>query len=90
MTQVIIDGIRYLPEKNKNIKTAPFRELISDARKRKNETLQQAADHIGTDKGHLWCMEDGRTVPGLYLLQKILKHYGTSFEEIQSLKELGE
>ena len=82
MSEVYIDGIRYLPQRDKASIQVPFDELILYTRRLKNETLQQAADGIGTTKSHLWTLENGGSMPRLPMLSKVLKYYGLSFDEI--------
>ena len=80
--EVIIDNIRYLRQRKPSTKSKPFHKLIIEARKNKRETLQQVAVSIGTTKSYLWELEDGRSLPGLGMLQRLLSYYGLSFDEI--------
>jgi len=80
--EVIINGIRYLPERSDGKSKKPFHELICAAREAKQETLEEASKEIGMAKSHLWALENGNTIPRLPMVQKILKYYGLSFDEI--------
>lgn len=80
--EVIINGIRYLPERGDEKSRRPFDELICAAREAKQETLEEASKGIGMAKSHLWALENGNTIPRLQMVQKILKYYGLSFDEI--------
>lgn len=83
MTKVYIDGVRYVPQKPALIKkTTELHELIFSARERLNETLEDAAESIGTTKSHLWTIENGGAMPRLPMLQKILRHFDIDFYEI--------
>lgn len=82
MSEIIIDGTRYLPERPVTAKQLPFNVLIGIARRYKNETLEQAALGIGTTKSNLHALEHGRSVPRLPLLQRILSYYGIAFDQI--------
>ena len=80
--EILIDGIRYLPERLATENSAPFNVLITDARERKRETLDEASGNMGIAKSQLWSMEKGETEPKLKMLQKVLRYYGLSFEKI--------
>lgn len=80
--EILIDGIRYLPEQQATGHTTPFNALIAAARERKRETLDEASGNIGIAKSQLWGMEKGETEPKLKMLQKVLRYYGLSFEQI--------
>ena len=82
MTEIYVDGVRYVPARNKDIQGVAFAKLIADSRKNKRETLQKAADNLGTNKSHLWTLENGRCLPGFELLQEILRYYDISYDEI--------
>ena len=84
MSEVYIDAVRYVPVRKINAETTPFGQLIMQARVRKNETLQEAASHIGTTKSYLWMLENGGNNPRLPMLQNILNYYDLSFDEIES------
>ena len=80
--EILIDGIRYLPEQLAPKNAAPFNVLIASARERKRETLDEAAGNMSIAKSQLWSMEKGETEPKLKMLQKVLRYYGLSFEQI--------
>lgn len=80
--EILIDGIRYLPEKLTQENTTPFNVLIASARERKCETLDKASGNMGIAKSQLWSMEKGETEPKLKMLQKVLRYYGLTFEQI--------
>lgn len=80
--EVMIDGVRYLPERTKAKKKMPFHKLIAAARETKRETLEEAANGIGTTKAHLWALERGDSNPRLPMIQNALRYYGLSFDEI--------
>jgi transcriptional regulator with XRE-family HTH domain len=80
--EILIDGIRYLPEKVATENVAPFNVLIATARARKCETLDEASGNMGIAKSQLWSMEKGETEPKLKMLQKVLRYYGLTFEQI--------
>ena len=82
MSEVYIDAVRYVPAREFTGSTMPFSQLIREARERKNETLQEAANQIGTTKSHLWTLEHGGGFPRLPMLQNILNYYDLSFDEI--------
>lgn len=79
---VEINGERYVPAANARLKRQPFAELITKAREQARESLDEAAEAIGTSKSYVWEMEAGRSQPTLGLLQIILRHYGLAFEQI--------
>jgi transcriptional regulator with XRE-family HTH domain len=85
MSEVIVDGIRYLPMKRKTTRDKrPLCKLLIDARATRRESLQEASRRIGTTKTHLWCLENGHADnPSLKLLQKLLEYYGIHFDEIK-------
>ena len=83
VSEVYVNGIRYVPVRDVSIETMPFGQLILKARERKQETLQEAANHIGTTKSHLWTMENGGGLPRLPMLQNVLNYYDLSFDEIE-------
>ena len=80
--EILIDGIRYLPERKTTANTTPFNVLIATAREKKRETLDEASGNIGIAKSQLWSMEKGETEPKLKMLQKVLRYYGLSCEQI--------
>ena len=84
MSEVIVDGIRYLPMKRKTTRSRrPLSVLLVDARKVRRESLAEAARRIGTTKTHLWALEKGSASnPSLDLLQRLLNYYGIHFDEI--------
>ena len=83
--EVMIDGVRYLPERTKAKKKKPFHKLIAEAREMKRETLDEAAQGIGTTKSHLWTLERGDSSPRLPMIQNALRYYGLSFDEISDV-----
>ena len=84
MSEVVVDGVRYLPIKRKTTRDQrPLCDLLLDARKTKRESLEEAARRIGTTKSHLWRLEKNRACnPTLGLLQKLLSYYGIHYDEI--------
>lgn len=82
MSEVVVDGIRYIPARKHGKMLRVFSELIYEARKAKGESLEFAAQNIGTVKAHLWTLEQGETMPRLDMLQKILRYYGIDYNEI--------
>lgn len=86
MSEVIVDGIRYLPHRPHLRKRRPLPELLIEARQVKAESLELAAHNIGTTKTHLWTMEGGNCNPTLDLLQRLLDYYGIDYDEIARLK----
>ena len=80
--EIFIDGVRYLPEPKPTNKEWSYSELITRARERKAETLEEASKNMGIAKSQLWSMEKGETEPKLKMLQKVLKYYGLSFNDI--------
>jgi transcriptional regulator with XRE-family HTH domain len=74
--EILINGIRYLPEIQESENAQPFNVLIFNARKNKLETLDEASNNIGIAKSQLWSMEKGETEPKLKMLQKVLTYYG--------------
>jgi transcriptional regulator with XRE-family HTH domain len=83
--EILIDGIRYLPEIQAKNGVAAFNVLISVAREYKQETLEQAANNMNIAKSQLWSMEKGETEPKLKMLQKVLRYYGIPFEQISDV-----
>ena len=79
---VMINGTRFVAEREPTFRKLQFHELIRTAREQNMETLEEAASAIGTTKSRLWELEQGRTNPTLPTLQKILRHYGLLFDEI--------
>ena len=58
-------------------------KLLIRERKRKGESLQEAADGIGISKTHLWEIEKGRTTNPTYkVLIGIMKHYNVTANEL--------
>lgn len=82
MSEVYVDGIRYLPERTPTKKTQPLYKLLVAAREAKGESLNFVAKKTDIGISHLWTIEYGETMPRLHILQKLLKYYGISFEEI--------
>jgi len=80
--EVLIGGERYVPEAVGELLQAPLSELLREARILRCESLEAAAAAIGTTKSHLWELENSRCEPRLSLLQKLLRYYGLSFEQI--------
>lgn len=80
--EILIDGIRYVPERMATENEEPFHILIVAARARKCETLDEASGNMGIAKSQLWNMEKGETEPKLKMLQKVLRYYGLLFEQI--------
>lgn len=86
MSEVIVDGIRYIPARKIGKMPVVFSKLISDARAAKGESLEFAANNIGTSKAHLWTLEQGEAMPRLDMLQSILRYYGIDYDEIQLIE----
>lgn len=84
MSEVIVDGIRYLPMKRKTTRARRrLGVLLIDARKVRRESLAEAARRIGTTTTHLLALEKGASSnPCLGLLQRLLEYYGIHFDEI--------
>lgn len=80
--EVIIDGVRYLPEKPITNKAFSFSERIIKERKLKGETLDDASLNMNISKSQLWNMEQGLTEPKLRMLKKVLFYYGIDFNDI--------
>jgi transcriptional regulator with XRE-family HTH domain len=83
VSEVIVDGVRYLPPRRKTRKRRPLPQLLFDARSAKAESLETAAANMGTTKAHLWTMEQGECNPTLHLLQRMLDYYGIDYDEIE-------
>lgn len=81
--EVLINGVRFVPLSPQKAGQEQFGQLIKNARRAKQETLEQAACGIGTTKSHLWGMEKGKSEPGLEMLSKVLRYYGLRFEQIE-------
>lgn len=81
--EILINNMRYVPEKTTLQTKTEFNILILNARKLKYETLDEASGNMGIAKSQLWSMEKGETEPKLKMLQKVLKYYGLTFEEIK-------
>lgn len=88
MSDVVVNGIRYLPMKRKTTRnTRALSLLLVEARKVRRESLAEAARRIGTTKTHLWELEKGRANnPTLFLLKKLLDYYCIHFDEIKVAK----
>jgi len=89
MSEVVVDGVRYLPMKRKTTRERrPLAVLLKDARKIRRDSLDQAVRLIGgVTKTHLWELECGRSAnPSLRLLQRLLEYYGIHFDEIAKVK----
>jgi len=82
--EVLINGVRFVQQIEKNTDKVKFDVLITSARKIKNETLEEASHNMGISKSHLWSMEKGETEPKLRMIQKILLYYSIEFEEISN------
>lgn len=78
---VVIDGTRYIAERPQHKERRPLAELVAEARDANGQTLEQAASAIGSTKSHMLAIERG-TEPRLPMLQKLLRHYGITFDEI--------
>jgi transcriptional regulator with XRE-family HTH domain len=83
--EILVDGVRWLPEPTRKMDIKPFNEVIAAARESKNETLDTAAGNMGIAKSQLWSMEKGETEPKLQMLQKVLRYYGIAFEQISDV-----
>jgi transcriptional regulator with XRE-family HTH domain len=79
---IMINGVRFVAERTPTNLKMQFHELIKTARKQNMETIEEAAQAIGTTKSRIYELEQGGAMPRLPLLQKILKHYGLSFDQI--------
>jgi transcriptional regulator with XRE-family HTH domain len=86
VSEVIVDGVRYLPVRTKARKRRPLPALLIEARKSKGESLEQAAGNVGTTKTHLWTMEGGNCNPTFDLLQRLLDYYGIDYDEIEKAR----
>jgi transcriptional regulator with XRE-family HTH domain len=80
--EVKIDGVRYVPVIPPEDNPIPFNEIVGEARERKSETLEVAANNMGVSKSQLWEWENGIGEPGLRNLKKILAYYGIDFTRI--------
>lgn len=80
--EIRIDGVRYVPVIPPEDGPIPFHELIGEARERKDETLETAANNMGVSRKQLMAWEKGTSEPGLRSLQKILAYYGIEFTRI--------
>ena len=79
---VLINGVKFTPEHKTTVDRGKELHLIfREARKGTGETLQHAADAIGTTKSHLWELEQGYN-PGYKLLCEIVCHYGIEPRDI--------
>jgi transcriptional regulator with XRE-family HTH domain len=83
--EVMINGTRFIAERIVSCRRHPFHKLILEARTINMETLEEAATAIGTTKSRLWELEQGDSMPRLPMLQRTLKHYGLSFDEIADI-----
>lgn len=81
--EVIIDGTRYVPVREHMHCKRPFNQLIKEARKNKQESLDAASKNMGTNKSYLWELEQGRSSPTLTMLVKIIRYYNINFYEIE-------
>jgi len=82
---VIINGIKYMPERKVTKKKRPFSVLLRETRKLSGETLEKAAKSLGVTKSYIWELEKGGAAPGLGVVQKAIKHYGITFDEIEDI-----
>ena len=87
MAEVVVDGVRYVPERKRHTKPRPFCELMKEARKAKRESLEDVANAVGSAKAYIWELERGSSQPTLPLLQRILRHLNIDFDEIATRKD---
>lgn len=81
--KVEINGAEYIPKQTADLSDQwPLHELIYQARKAANTTLDDAAKGIGMTRTHLWSIEKGRTSPRMPMLNKLLRYYGLSYYRI--------
>lgn len=65
-----------------------FGENLRALRKGYGMTQDQLAREIGVSKSSINMYERGEREPGLFVLKKIVEHYGVSFEMLISPSEL--
>lgn len=87
MAEVIVDGVRYVPERKRHAKQLPFCELMKNARKARRESLEDVAIAVGSAKAYIWELERGSSQPTLPLLQRIVRYLNIDFDEIATRKE---
>lgn len=56
--------------------------ILRERRTTRGLTLQQVADHVGTDVGNLSRIERGRQFPGRELAKTIADYYGIPVEQV--------
>jgi transcriptional regulator with XRE-family HTH domain len=80
--EILVDGVRYVPQIPKEENAIPFADLVGEARERKGETLIQASHGIGVHQSTLRDYEYGRAEPNLRALKRILRYYNIDFNQI--------
>lgn len=86
---VLIDGTRYVPQRDECSARTPLCLLLRNARKEAGETLEEAARAIKTTKSHIHGLENPckPTNPHLGLLQRLLRHYDIDFYDIADVND---
>lgn len=87
--EVIINGVRYVPETNQTgeIDGAVLGERLKCARKNAGLTLQGLADIVGTSKSYIWGLEQGNSSPGFSIVCKICRATGANIEAMAGWKK---
>ena len=83
LLKIMREADRYTESKGRqrSVGKLPLSDLVAKARAAKGQTLEQVARAVGSTKSHMHEIERGAN-PRLPLLQKLLRHYAISFDEI--------
>jgi len=83
VSEVFIDGIRYVPAREPDAVKKSLPSLLRDARLLREETLDYVSDKTGLAKSSLHALEKGTQSPRLETLQSLLSYYQINFDEIK-------
>ena len=81
---VIIDGIKYVPQSEVSMMPRTFGEFLRDARKSVKLSLEAASDDVPCSKSYLWEMENNASEPSLRIANGIARTYGLKLETLAS------
>ena len=81
--KVTIDGVEYSPTIYDDTPQRPLSDVLQHARDVSGQTLDQVSAAIGTSKGYLWTIENGKSEPGFSLAMRLLRHYQISADRVE-------
>jgi len=80
--KVTIDGVEYSPVVHTDWQQ-PLAHVLKHAREASGQTLDQVATAVGTSKGNLWGLENGKSNPGFAVATRLLRHYHISADRVK-------